>query len=319
MRISFAGGGSDLKEYYLNYGGSVVSTSINKYIYLSMHPHFEQKGYLLKYSKTENITNIADIQHPIIRQIFSDYDISGVDFNSASDIPAGTGLGSSSCFTSGLIKLCNAYTSIYKSKEDIAAEACRVEIEDLNEPIGKQDQYSTAIGGLNYIKFNQDDTVTVEKILIRQDKKQQLQDSLMMFYLGETRSASKLLKKQGEITKTSQVAINNLHRMVKLSEDLNLDLQNSNIDTFGEILHTGWHYKKEIASAISNSKVDHFYELAMQHGASGGKLLGAGGGGFLLICAPLEKQAAIRNALSELKELDFKFDNSGTSVIHYND
>lgn len=317
FRVSFAGGGSDLKEYYLNYGGSVLSVSINKYVYLSMHPYFYNHKFFLKYSDNEYVESIDDIKHQIIKQVLTDYKITGIDFNSSADIPSGTGLGSSSAFTAGLATLCNAYTGKYMSKKDIAKYACDVEINKLNEPIGKQDQYACSIGGLNFIKFNQDDTTAVEKILLMPDKQLELENNLMMFYLGETRSASKILAEQRSNTLNNK-KIENLHKMVKLSQELKLELQNSNIDSMGDILHRGWMYKKELASQISNEKIDYYYTLALKNGATGGKLLGAGGSGFLLFYVPCGKQDLLRTALSELKELPFKFDNEGSKVIYYN-
>jgi D-glycero-alpha-D-manno-heptose-7-phosphate kinase len=318
LRVSFAGGGSDLKEYYLKYGGSVLSVAINKYIYLSMHPYFHKNRYLLKYSSHEYVDSVDLIEHKIIKQLFKEYNIKGVDFNSSADIPSGTGLGSSSAFTSGLITLCNAYTGKYMSTEDIAKYACDIEINKLKEPIGKQDQYACAIGGLNFIKFNQDDTVSVEKILLESKKLLELETNLLMFYLGGTRSASKILEEQKSNTSLNK-KIENLHKMVALSETLKEELQNGNIDAMGDILHQGWMYKKELASQISNEKIDYYYNLALKNGAKGGKLLGAGGNGFLLFYVPLAKQNILREALSDLDELDFKFDNEGSKVIYYND
>jgi len=316
FRVSFAGGGSDLKEYYLNHGGSVLSVSIDKYIYLSMHPYFHSDKFFLKYSENELVENVEDIKHKIVRQVLDDYEIKGIDFNSSADVPSGTGLGSSSAFTAGLATLCNAYNGIYMSNEDVAAYACDVEINKLHEPIGKQDQYACAIGGLNFIKFNQDDTVNVEKILLAADKYIELEENLMMFYLGATRSASSILSEQKVNTSKSK-KIDNLHKMVKLSQELKLELQNSNIDSMGDILHRGWMYKKELASQISNEKIDYYYDLALKNGATGGKLLGAGGSGFLLFYVPKEMQMEVRLALSDLEEFSFKFDNEGTKVIYY--
>jgi D-glycero-alpha-D-manno-heptose-7-phosphate kinase len=319
FRVSFAGGGSDLKEYYLNYGGTVLSASIDKYIYLSMHPYFNKNKYFLKYSRNEYVDDIKSIDHRIIRQVLEDYQIKGIDFSSSADIPSGTGLGSSSAFTAGLITLCNAYKSIYMNQEDIAAYACDVEINKLGEPIGKQDQYGCSIGGLNFIKFNQDDTVSIEKILLHSDKKSELKNNLMMFYLGSTRSASAVLAEQKVNTATNKQKINFLHKMVKLSEELKIELQKSNIDTMGDILHQGWMYKKELSAQITNERIDYYYKLALRNGAIGGKLLGAGGGGFLLFYVPQIKQEEVRESLLDLQELTFGFDFEGTKVIYYSE
>lgn len=318
FRISFAGGGSDLANYYEKYGGSVLSVSINKYIYLSMHPYFEEDAYLLKYSKTEHAQTVDEIQHPIIRTIFKKYDIKGVDFNSSADIPSGTGLASSSAFTVGLINLCNAYTDKYMNKQDIAELACKVEIEDLKEPIGKQDQYACACGGLNFIEFQKDGTVDVEKLYLQSDAYRVLEKNLLMFYTGKTRSAGSILAEQKKNTTDDKAKIENLHKMVQLSRDLKEELLKGNTNAMGEILHTGWMYKKELANGISNPDIDSAYNLAIHNGALGGKLLGAGGGGFLLFYVEEQHRSRVRRALSKLKEIDFKFDNKGTGLVYYN-
>lgn len=318
FRISFAGGGSDLRNYYEKFGGSVLSVSINKFIYLSMHPYFDENAYLLKYSKTENVQNVDEIQHPIIRTVFKKYGIKGVDFNSSADIPSGTGLASSSAFTVGLINLCNVFTDRYMNREDIAKEACRIEIEDLKEPIGKQDQYACACGGLNFISFHKCGAVDVEKLYLQNDAYHVLEKNLLMFYTGQTRAAGSILAEQKKNTTDDQAKINNLHKMVQLSKDLREELLRGNTNAMGEILHAGWMYKKELAKGISNPEIDRNYELARESGALGGKLLGAGGGGFLLFYVEEQYRNKVRRALSHLKEIDFKFDNKGTNVIYYN-
>jgi D-glycero-alpha-D-manno-heptose-7-phosphate kinase len=317
FRISFAGGGSDLRDYYAEFGGSVVSTGINKYVFLSMHPYFNEDKYFLKYSKNELVDSVDSIEHRIIKTVFKDYGISGVDFNSSADVPSSTGLGSSSAFTVGLANLCNAFSGKYMRKEDIAAYACDVEIETLGEPIGKQDQYACAIGGLNFICFNSDETVTVEKILMSKDKLRGLQDNLLLFYLGSTRSASAILSEQKENLRENRSKIGNLHKMVQLSKDLKEELQKNNIDSLGEALHAGWLYKRELASSITNERIEHYYDLGCKNGAMGGKVLGAGGGGFLIFYVRREDQARLRQAMSELHEYPFEFDNIGTTVIYY--
>lgn len=317
FRISFAGGGSDLANYYEKFGGAVVSVSINKYIYLSLHPYFFKDGYLLKYSKTEDVNNVDDIKHPIVKNLFKRYGIKGVDFNSSADIPAGTGLASSSAFTSGLINLCNTYTDKYMTKEEIAELACDIEINDLKEPIGKQDQYVCSCGGLNFIEFYKDGVVSVEKMFLTSNNYHKLENNLLMFYTGETRFAGDILNEQKKNTTDDKAKIENLHKMVALAKDLKEELLKGNTSSMGEILHTGWMYKKELASGISNPDIDYYYDLAIKNGAGGGKLLGAGGGGFLLFYVEDENKAKLRKALSDLKELDFKFDNKGTTVVHY--
>jgi D-glycero-alpha-D-manno-heptose-7-phosphate kinase len=316
FRISFAGGGSDLKEYYSLTSGAVLSVTIDKYVYLSMHPYFIENKILLKYSNNELINDVNDIKHPIIKTVFKDYDLSGVDLSSSADIPSGTGLASSSAFTAGLINLCNTYMHKYMTKEEIAKYACDIEINKLGEPIGKQDQYACSIGGLNFIEFHRDDTVSVERIHLNHESMQKLENNLLLFYLGTNRSANSILFEQRQKTINEQVNINNLDKMVKLAWDLKAELLQNNIDSIGEILHQGWMYKKELASKISNSNIDSIYDLALKNGAEGGKLLGAGGGGFLLFYVKQENQQRLRTALSDLSELKFKFDSTGTTIIY---
>ncbi|MDI9364557.1 MAG: GHMP kinase [Flavobacterium sp.] len=314
FRISFAGGGSDLKSYYARFGGAVVSTTIDKYTYLSIHKYFVDNKTHLKYSHNELVENHSEIKHPLIREIFTHFDINGVDFSSSADIPSGTGLASSSAFAVGLINLCAAYKGQYISKFKIAEIACAVEIDKLLEPIGKQDQFACSVGGLNLIEFHPDETVHIEKILLDSNSLQQLQSNLLMFYLGKTRLASSILSEQKNNIESDK-KIGNLHKMVQLAYDLKKELCMQNIHSMGEILHTGWMYKKELAKGIADAHIDDNYMLAMKAGAKGGKLLGAGGGGFLLFYAEQDAHNAIRSALGHLVEIPFNFDNTGTSII----
>jgi D-glycero-alpha-D-manno-heptose-7-phosphate kinase len=312
FRISFAGGGSDMKEYYEKEYGAVVSATIDKYVYLSMHPMFGGQGYHLKYFKNEMVPDIELIEHPIIKKVFFRYGISGVDFNSSSDIPSGTGLGSSSSFTAGLINLCQAYKKKFVNKSEIAREACEIEIDRLKSPIGKQDQYAAAIGGMNYIQFNSDGSVTVEKTNLSDHKLAALESSLLLFYLGNTRAANSILSDHKKNIKRNFPII---QKMVRLSEVLRDDLKNDCIENFGKILHENWQYKKSLGDHVSNKLVDETYNLAMNSGAEGGKLLGAGSTGFLLLYVPPRRQDKIRRLLN-LYELKFKFENSGTTIIY---
>lgn len=314
FRISFAGGGSDLQSYYSRFGGAVLSTTIDKYTYLSMHPYFAENKFFLKYSSNEIADDVQSIKHPLIREIFRYFDIKGVDFNSSADIPSGTGLASSSAFAAGLINLCAAHTGRYLNKQEIAELACKIEIDILQEPIGKQDQYACAIGGLNFIEFHGNENVSVEKIHLEASVQKSLESNLLMFYLGKTRAAGSVLKEQ-KINIEESRKIGNLHKMVKLAYDLKIELINQQIDSLGDILHTGWMYKKELANGISDSSIDDNYEMAMKYGASGGKLLGAGGGGFLLFYVKDEHKSRVRKALSHLIETQFNFETSGTSII----
>lgn len=317
FRISFCGGGSDISQYYREYGGCVLSSTIDKYIFLSIHPYF-QDGYLLKYSENEHIMNVNDIKHNIIREVFKKYNVCNVDFNSSADIPSGTGMGSSSAFTCGLINLCNFYLSKFKSNEDIAKEACKIEIDILKHPIGKQDQYSCGIGGLNFIEFKRDDNVIVSKLAMDSLKKQELSDNLLLFYTGTSRDANVILEKQVTNLKSSSHKNQLMHKIVKLTYQLKQELLNNNIDSMGSILHENWMYKKELANTISSQFIDDNYELAKKNGAIGGKILGAGGGGFFLFYSKKENHEKLRKSLSHMKELEFSLESSGTNVIYSN-
>ena len=312
FRISFAGGGTDFREFYKEEGGAVLSTSIDKYVYLSMHPLFNDKGYHLKYFSNEICKNIEEIKHPIIKEVFKRYLISGVDFNSTTDVPSGTGLGSSSSFTVGLVTLCRSYVDTTVFKGYIAEDASKIEIDVLKSPIGKQDQYAATYGGLNFITFNPDETVDVCPIRLSKEKTKQLDSSLVLFYLGGSRSSNSVLAEQKNNILKNRVI---LKKMVKLTEDLADELNRDSLDNFGEILNAGWEYKKELSSNVSNGEIDYWYNEALRHGAKGGKLLGAGNGGFLLLYAPDGGVNMLRASL-RLYELKFEFENTGTKIIY---
>ena len=319
FRVSFAGGGSDLPSFYRQEQGAVLSTSIDKYIYIAVHPFFDPNKTQLKYSKTELVDSVDDIKHPIIRECLRMLGIAGgIDINSIADIPAGTGLGSSSSFTVGLLKALNAYANRYVSPEYLGANACRIEIDLLKEPIGRQDQYAAAFGGLNFIEFNADDTVEVERIVMDPQAKRQLDRNLIMVYTGDTRSASAILEHQSAaMAQTDKRTAQ--REMVRQAYELKEILQNNQIDDFGRVLHEGWLLKKSLTSGISNSAVDELYEKGLKAGALGGKLLGAGGGGFVLFYCPEEHQPEFRKQMSGFRELNFTFDTTGSKITHLAD
>lgn len=315
FRVSFCGGGSDLPSFYRKYGGAVLSMSIKKYMYLSMHEYFQKDGYLLKYSHIENVKNVNDINHKIIRQVFSDLEICGVDFNSSADVPAGTGMGSSSAFTVGLLNLCNAYKGKCLSRSDLAAQACDVELNKLGEPIGKQDQYGCALGGINLIEFYQDDTVSHETVPLSHEQRLRLESNLALFYLGGTRSASEILQVQSKSSATNEQVIENLKAMTQQARSLRSDLC-ADIDCLGPYLHEGWERKRSLTSGISNPLIERAYAAALEAGATGGKLLGAGGSGFLLVYAPGGRLPSVSEALAEFDRHAVEVDNIGTSIIY---
>ncbi len=317
FRVSFAGGGSDMAKFYEKYGGCVLSTSINKYCYLSIHPYFDARSTLLKYSENELVTDIAQIKHRIFNCVLNAYGVSGVEISSTADVPGGTGLGSSSTFTVGLLNTIACYQGKFMSKGRLAEQACQVEIEKLGSPIGKQDQYAAAFGGLNFIRFNQDGSVSVEPIVMQPGTYKELERHLVMYYTGSTRSANSILKEQKKNIDDA-AKVENLKQMCRLAEEMKVALEQNDLSSFGVLLNDGWQLKRTLASGISNPEIDQTYETAMKNGALGGKLLGAGGGGFLLFfCAP-EKQEQLRIALG-LRRFDFSFERDGASVVYIGD
>ena len=315
FRISFAGGGSDLPVFYEKYGGCVLSTSINRYCYISIHPYFNSRYTLLKYSENELVEDLSQIRHRIFNCVLNEARLHGVEITSTADIPGGTGLGSSSTFTVGLLHTINCYLGKYQSKGALAEKACQVEIEKLGSPIGKQDQYAAAFGGLNFIRFHTDGTVSVSPIVMQAGTYQRLQKNLVMFYTGDVRSANSILKEQ---QKNSGAKSSVLRGMCALAEEMKCALEKNDLSGFGSLLNEGWQLKRTLASGISNPVIDEAYETAMRNGALGGKLLGAGGGGFLLFYCEPEKQEQLRVAL-KMRPFPFAFEKDGTSVVYIGD
>lgn len=315
FRVSFAGGGSDLWEFYSKHPGSVLSTTIDKYMFIFIHAFFD-KRIQVKYSKTELVEDVNDIKHPIARELLKKIGLTGVDITSIADIPAGTGLGSSCSFTVGLLHALYAYTNKYPHKEKLAREACELEIDILKEPIGKQDQYAAAYGGLNFMTFYPNESVNVESILMPASRFSEFEQNLMMFYVGGARPASDVLSDQKSNVMNDKKKFNSLIIMSDLARQLKEVLLFGNLSDVGSILDEGWQLKKTLSTKISEDKIDYYYEVGMKNGASGGKLLGAGGGGFLLFYCEKEHQEKLRGSLKDLKELKFNFDNFGTKVIY---
>ncbi len=318
FRVSFVGGGSDLPDYYRRFGGAVISSSIDKYVFITINKKFDNR-IRVSYSQTENVDQASEVSHRLIRACLQKLDLyNGVEITSISDIPSsGSGLGSSSAYAVGLLHVLHAFQGRYVSKEELAAQACHVEINICGEPIGKQDQYAAAYGGLNYIRFNPDDTVDVEPIICDGKVVRDLQDSLIMFYTGISRSASDILSKQRELTASDADKQATMGRMVGLTDVLRAELQRGNLDAFGEILHESWMLKRSLTSEISSSAIDDWYERARGAGAIGGKILGAGGGGFLLFFAPPDRHEKIAWTLPELRPVSCRLERSGTRIIFF--
>lgn len=315
FRVSFCGGGSDLPSFYKKYNGCVLSTSIRKYMYLTLHTYFHEDQIVLKYSKTEIVKKYDEIEHRIFKQCLSDFGVKGVEITSMADIPSGTGLGSSSSFTVALLQLLYTYKGKYVSKYKLAKEACEVEINKLGEPIGKQDQFAAAHGGLKFYEFLSNGFVNVEPIIMKEDSYRKLESNILMFYLGGTHSASEILKEQSQNVVSEDKAAVQI-QMCEIARELKEELQNNNVDALGELLNKNWILKKKLASGITTPAIDDVYDRAMTSGATGGKLLGAGGAGFMIFYVPEGKHNSVRESLSEFREIDFEIDNSGATIVH---
>ncbi len=315
FRISFVGGGTDLPDFYRVEPGAVVSTAINKYMYIVVNKRFDDT-IRVSYSRTEIVKTVDEIQHPIVREALKLVGIDGgVEIVSIADIPAGTGLGSSGSFTVGLLNALYAYQGVLKSTEELAAEACHIEINNLGEPIGKQDQYIAAYGGMRYIQFSPDESVSIEPIVLDEETRMGLNQSLLLFYTRGTRPASAILSEQkANIGQGKKMEL--LKKMRGLAQNLKAELTNGcHPNTVGRFLDYNWKLKKQLASGISNRAIDKYYEKGLSAGALGGKILGAGGGGFLLLYCPQDKQPRLKQALSHLPLVEFSFEPEGTRIV----
>lgn len=312
LRISFAGGGTDIWDYYSLKGGAVVSAGINKYIYITVNRKFDNR-IRVSYSKTEMVDDVAELRHELVRECLRLVGINGgIEITSIADIPSGTGLGSSSAFTVGLLNALYTYVGDAPSAEDLARQACQVEIDILKHPIGKQDQYATAYGGMNYFRFHPDGSVERRKIILKDADIRRMRSKLMLFYTGMTRSADVILTEQRQNTASK---LETLDFMRHQADEMYTELMaNGFTSHFGEALHQGWERKKSLASGINNGMIQEYYRNAIQSGALGGKLLGAGGGGFLLFYCDEDRQAAVEQAVG-LPMVDFCISARGSRVI----
>ena len=315
MRISFAGGGTDLNAFYSRHEGAVVSTAINKYVYVTVNRAFDHR-IRASYSKTEMVDHVDDIKHNLIREAMKLTGVTeGVEITSIADIPSkGTGLGSSSSYVVGLLNALYAYRGQFQSPKNLAEGACRIEIENLGEPIGKQDQYIAAYGGLQHIRFNSDETVFVDPVICFKKTKTAFQNNLMLFYTNITRRASDILCRQSKKTGARMEA---LGRMKEISDEINEILRaNRDISRIGRLLHENWELKKSLVPGITLDVIDAYYRKAVDAGALGGKLLGAGGGGFLLFYVEEQNRDSVRGALGDLREVYFEFEPQGSKIIY---
>mgnify|MGYP001283195780 CR=1 FL=1 len=316
LRITLGGGGTDLASYYSKHTGFLISAAIDKYVYISLHKTFD-KDITAHYSKHEKVSNVAELQHPIIMEALKLTGIeSGIEVSSMADIPAGTGLGSSGCFTVGLLNALHTSKREKLSSHELAEEACKIEIDLLKEPIGKQDQHACATGGLTAFTFEKDGTVKAEPMKVSQKTMNALEDNLLLFFTNYSRSASGILKEQDDKSKQDEdEMIQNLHKVKELGVESKLALESGNPDKLGELMHIHWENKKKRSGSMSNPKIDKWYNIAMENGALGGKLVGAGGGGFLMFYA--NDKEKLREAMRKegLSEVRFRFDFDGSKVL----
>ncbi|MDR1520302.1 MAG: galactokinase [Planctomycetota bacterium] len=317
LRISLGGGGTDLPSYYRDHGGFLVAAAIDKYVYITVTRPFTE-GIFLKYSQLEQVAGVSEVKHRIIREalLMQELKTPQVEIAALADIPAGTGLGSSGSFTTALLKALYAHRRHLLLPHDLAELACHIEIDRLGEPIGKQDQYIAAYGGLTCFTFNRDDSVAASPLGIPIDDLFELEDRLMLFFTGFTRNAGDLLRDQKEKSqKNDRAMLDNLHYVKHLGLRSREALEKGDVFAFGRLMHEHWENKKKRSGGMTNPRIDHWYNRALASGAVGGKLVGAGGGGFLMFLA--EDKTRLRRAMREegLEELRFRFDFDGSKVV----
>jgi D-glycero-alpha-D-manno-heptose-7-phosphate kinase len=316
LRITLGGGGTDLASYYRDHVGMLIAAAIDRYVYITLHQTF-QPGLIIKYSQLEHAERVADISHPIVREALILTGVKDkVEITSMADIPAGTGLGSSGSFTTALLRALHSHKKNIISPHELAEQACHIEIDRLGEPIGKQDQFIAAYGGVTCFRFNKDDTVSVAPADISPEVLDNLEEGLTMFFTGYTRSASMILKDQDDRSKAKDSSvIDNLHYVKDLGQRSLKLLEAGDLHLFGQLMDEHWQHKKKRFGAMSNPKIDEWYELAMRSGAAGGKLIGAGGGGFLLFYADDKRRLRHVMRAAGLEEVRFRFDFEGTKTI----
>jgi D-glycero-alpha-D-manno-heptose-7-phosphate kinase len=317
LRMSFVGGGSDLPAFYREEVGAVLSTSIDKYMYICVNKKFDGR-VRISYTKTEDVQHRTEVEHPLVREALDLVGIDGgIEIASMADIPSkGSGLGSSSTYAVGLLNALYAYRNQFASKEKLASQACEIEIDRCGEPIGKQDQYAAAYGGLNLIRFHPDDSVSVDPVICKTSLLQEIEDSTLVFFTGRTRSASAVLANQSAAMRMTDRRIL-MRRMVELAFEMKEQLELGTLEHFGNLLHENWRIKAQLTSGITNPQIDAWYATGIAHGAVGGKLLGAGNGGFMMFYAPKERHAQIKDALSDLEPVKFRFDRNGAQIVFY--
>jgi len=319
LRVTLGGGGTDLPSYYREHGGFLIAAAIDKYVYITLHETF-QAEYLIKYSKLERVADVESIEHPIVREaiklVHGRRGEAHLELTSMADIPAGTGLGSSGSFTTALLKALHAHGKSFVPAQELAEQACHIEIDVLGEPVGKQDQYIAAYGGIACLRIDPSGRVDAQPLKISDETRFNLEDNLLLFFTGYSRSAGSILEDQDRRTKEFDKAmIENLHYVKELGLRCKEALEAGELGHFGRLMHEHWEYKKRRSGGMSNPDIDKWYELALANGAVGGKLIGAGGGGFLMFYT--EEKARLRHAMlrAGLREVRFRFDFEGTKIV----
>ncbi|MGA3163578.1 MAG: galactokinase [Verrucomicrobiota bacterium] len=317
LRITLGGGGTDLPSYYEKFGGFLIAAAIDKYVYITLHETFVS-DLIVKYSELERVPEAAKLKHPIIREAFALVGVDGhsLEMTSMADIPVSTGLGSSGSFTTALLKALHAHKKNLVHPAELAAQACDIELNRLHEPIGKQDQYIAAYGGITCFEFLPDGAVKAWPLKISNQTRNNLEDNLLLFFTGYSRSASAILKEQDQKSKQSDAGmIENLHFVKDLGRQSQKALETGNLHEFARLMNVQWQRKKQRSSGMSNPKINEWYDLATANGALGGKLIGAGGGGFLMFYS--EDKTKLRHVMQQagLKEVRFRFDFEGTKLV----
>jgi D-glycero-alpha-D-manno-heptose-7-phosphate kinase len=318
LRVTLGGGGTDLPSYYETHGGFLIAAAIDRYVYITIHDTFQQE-FIIKYSRLERVNSIGAIEHPIIREALQLTEIEekgSLEVTSMADIPAGTGLGSSGSFTTALLKALHAHQRHLIHPQELAEQACDIEINRLREPVGKQDQYIAAFGGITCFEFAKDGKVRAWPLRISEEMRYNLEDNLLLFFTGYSRSASTVLKEQNDRSKTMDPdMLANLHFVKELAVESQQALEAGNLREFANLMNVHWQNKKKRSNNMSNSHINDLYDVAMANGALGGKLIGAGGGGFLMFYS--EEKTKLRHVMREqgLKEVRFKFDFEGTKLL----
>ena len=312
LRISFLGGGSDFEDFYSVHGGAVFSTAIDKYVYVILKERFDNAIYV-NYSRKERVQSVDDIEHDLVREAMKLTGVSnGIEITTLADIPSeGTGLGSSSSITVALLQAFHIYQNAYVTAETLAKEACHIEIDVVGKPIGKQDQYIAAYGDMRFITFNRH-SIEINEVRLSSESKRALNENLLLFFTGIDRDSSSILMRQKANINQRLDILSELKSLAYMAKDA---VFRNDFEYFGKLLYQGWELKKQLASGISSSEVDELYEVARRAGAIGGKITGAGGGGFLLLYCNKERQDEVRKSLIKLRELPFAFEKNGSKVI----